>query len=165
MFHLAAEAAADSFVRENFVNGGGGVHNMSQFKLMSWNIEGLSEFKEMETVDYMSRFGIDVCCLQETRKSKSDVYMSNGAWFILSGGDCDSTEWHGVGFVISRRFKQRIRGFCQVNNRIASLKIHCSGGTFAVITVLAPHNLRPQDKNWNFYDQLSNVMLSTSTIW
>ena len=145
------------------MNGGGGVHNMSQFKLMSWNIEGLSEIKEMEIVDYMSRFGIDVCCLQETRKSKSDVYMSNGAWFILSGGDGDSTEWHGVGFVISRRFKQHIRGFCQVNNRIASLKIHCSGGTFAVITVLAPHNLRPQDEKWNFYDQLSNVMLNTST--
>ena len=143
-------AAADSFV-----NGSGGVHNMSQFKIMSWNIEGLSELKENEIVEYMSRFEIDVCCLQETRKSKSDVYTSNGAWCILSGG--------GVGFVISRRFRQYVRGFCQVSDRIASLKINCAGGTFAIITVLAPHNLRPQPEKWDFYDQLSNVLSNTST--
>ena len=82
-------AAADSFV-----NGSVGVHNMSQFKIMSSNIEGLSELKENEIVEYMSGFEIDVCCLQETRKSKSDVYTSNGAWFILSDGAHGSPEWY-----------------------------------------------------------------------
>ena len=58
---------------------------MSQLKIMSWNIEGLALLKETEMIDYMFRFDVDVCCLQETRRSKSDVFKCNGYEFILSG--------------------------------------------------------------------------------
>ena len=130
---------------------------------MSWNIEGLSELKEMEIAQYMTQYEVDICCLQETRGCKSDVYLSHGFSFILSGGAQGGTEWYGVGFVISSRLKRHIRGFCQVSGRIASLKIKCLGGTIALLTVLAPHNLRPQHEKWAFYDQLGNVMSNTST--
>ena len=63
---------------------------------MPWNIAGLSLLKEMDIVKYMSRFDMDVCCLQETRKIKSDVYACKGYQFILSGSADGSTEWCGV---------------------------------------------------------------------
>ena len=59
---------------------------------MSWNIEGLTVLKEMEIVQCMSRLDVDICCLQETRKCKSDVYVSNGYEIILSGGAQGHTE-------------------------------------------------------------------------
>ena len=63
---------------DNFGIGSGGARNISQFSIMSWNVEGLTELKENgRFVAYMTRFEIDVCCLQETRKTKSDVYMSH----------------------------------------------------------------------------------------
>ena len=68
-----------------------------------------------------------------------------------------------MGFVISRKLKSYIRGFCQVNERIASLKIKCRGGNVALVAVLAPHNLRPQCEKWDFYEKLDRVMSGTST--
>ena len=111
----------------------------------------------------MCQHQIDVCCLQETRKGKSDVYDSNGFVFILSGNPNTPVEWYGVGFVISPRFKQYVRGFCQVCDKIASLKVNCIGGSFAIITAYAPHNLRPQCEKLDFYDKLGNVLCRTST--
>lgn len=142
--------------------GGGGAH-VNQLKITNWNVEGLNDLKEEEIVDYMSRNSIDVCCVQETRKSKSDIYELRGFTFILSGCNSGSMEWYGVGFVVSPQFKRRIRGFCQVSERIATLKIGCSGGTFALITALAPHNLRPQGEKWDFFDKLGKVLSTTST--
>ena len=136
---------------------------MSQLKIMSWNIEGLSLLKETEIIDYMFRFDVDVCCLQEARRSKSDVFKCNGYEFILSGSSDGPTDWYGVGFVISPRLRRHRRGFCQINDRIASLKLKCRGGTFAIITVLAPHNLRPQQEKWDFYEKLNQVASNTST--
>ena len=119
---------------------------MSQLNIMSWNIEGLSLLKETGIIDYMFRFDVDVCCLQETRGSKSDVFDCNGYEFILSGSSDGPTDWYGVGFVIFPRLRRHRRGFCQINDRIASLKLKCGGGAIAIITVLAPHNLRPQQE-------------------
>ena len=147
---------------DNFGIGSGGARNISQFSIMSWNVEGLTELKEMEIVAYMTRFEIDVCCLQETRKTKSDVYMSHGSYFILSGSAQNSTEWYGVGFVVSRRFRHLVRGFCQQSERIASLKIKCNAGSLAIFAVLAPHNLRPPDEKWKFYEELGVAISKTS---
>ena len=137
-------AAVSSFDCDLSGDGCGGCALVSQIMITNWNVEGLNDLKQEEIVNYMSRKdsrnNVDVCCLQETKKSISDTYELRGFSFILSGGKSGSNEWYGVGFVVPPRFKLRIRGFCQVSERIATLKISCSGGTFALITALAPHN-------------------------
>ena len=82
---------------------------------------------------------------------------------FFQGSSDGPTDWYGVGFVISPRLRHHCRGFCQINDRIASLKLKCRGGTIAIITVLAPHNLRPQQEKWDFYEKLNQVASNTST--
>ena len=99
---------------DSFEKGSGGVRNLSQLIFMSWNIEGLSLLKETGIIDYMFRFDVDVCCLQETNRSKSDVFDCNGYEFILSGSSDGPTDWCGVGFVIFPRLRHHRRGFSSV---------------------------------------------------
>ena len=44
----------------NFGAGSGDVHRMSQLKIMSCNVEALSELEEFEILDDMSRFDVDI---------------------------------------------------------------------------------------------------------
>ena len=71
-------------------------------------------------------------------------------------------EWYGVGFVVSPRFKDRVQGFCQFSNRVALLKVKCTGGAFAHGTALAPHNLRQQCEKLEFYENLAQSLARTS---
>ena len=41
----------------------------------SRNVEGLTDVKIRRVIDYMVEFSIGVMCLQEARKSKSDVFV------------------------------------------------------------------------------------------
>ena len=68
----------------------------------SWNLEGLTEIKLYEICTYMSANSIDILCMQETRKVKSDNYDTDGGFQVyLSGSGDASREWAGVGFIIA----------------------------------------------------------------
>ena len=53
-------------VTDNFELGNGVTQEKERITVLSWHIEGLTDLKEMEIVQYMSRFDIDICCLQHT---------------------------------------------------------------------------------------------------
>ena len=112
----------------------------------------------------MIEFSIGVMCLQETRKSKSDVFVEErGFKIILSGCSVAEREWAGVGFIVSPKVRKSIKGFCQFSNRLASLKLKTSGGVFAVLCAYAPHNLKELSEKLVFYDGLNKLLKNTST--
>ena len=135
----------------------------NSFSACTWNVEGLTEVKLLQVCSYMEKNGIDVCCIQETRKSKSEYYFTeDGFYVILSGGCSSEQEFAGVGFIVSPRAAPKVSGFCQLNRRIASLKLKVLGGKVAFFCTYAPHNLKPVAERMEFYEQLSDLYSRTS---
>jgi hypothetical protein len=130
----------------------------------TWNVEGLTDVKTEQIIDYMIQHSIGVMCIQEVRKLKSEVLDSDrGYQLILSGGSASQREWAGVGFIVSPKVRKSIVGYCQFNNRMASLKLKTTGGVFAILSVYAPHNLKDVSEKHAFYDDLSKLLRKTST--
>ena len=61
-----------------------------------------------------------------------------------------------VGFIVGPKLRPHIEGYCQVSSRVASLKLKCAGGRFAIFSAYAPHNMRSLDERWAFYEELGN---------
>ena len=130
----------------------------------TWNVEGLTDIKVEQIIDYMTQNSIGVLCMQETRRLKSDVFMtSRGYKVILSGSSTSEREWAGVGFILSPKVCKSIAGFCQYNNRLASVKLKTGGGVFAVLSAYAPHNMKEISEKIVFYDGLNILLKRTST--
>ena len=131
--------------------------NSNRICIGTWNVEGLTEVKLFEIRTYMNLHGVDVFCIQETRQSGSDYYVTDdGFLVVLSGGSDGGREWAGVGFIVAPRLKKHVDGFCQVSSKVASLKVKCSGGRFGLISVYAPHNLKNLNEKWAFYEELGD---------
>ena len=93
--------------------------HIGSIRIGSWNVEGLTDVKKEQVIDHMIQYSIE-----ETRKLKSDVYLtSRGYKLILSGCSTSEREWAGVGFILSPKVCKSVAGFCKFNNRLASLKL------------------------------------------
>ena len=92
----------------------------------------------------MKTNSVDILCVQECRKLKSDKFWSDsGHMVLLSGSGSGTREWAGVGFIVSPRMQSQVIGFRPISNRIAVLKMRTAGGCVAFLSVLSPHNLKP----------------------
>ena len=93
--------------------------------------------------------------MQEVRRLKSDCFRAESGFSVYLSGSCSGDrEWAGVGFVVAPHVSSCVVGFTPMSNRIASLKLKVAGGHIALVTVLAPHTLRPPDEKLSFYDEL-----------
>ena len=72
-------------VTANFELGNAVTQGMERVKIC------LAMLKEMEIVQCMSRFDVDICCLQETRKPRSHVFHSSRRHSTSRG-----MEWRGI---------------------------------------------------------------------
>ena len=143
-------------VGHHFCDGSGDIgSDTNNIKALTWNVEGLTDVKLIQICTYMDRHQIDVCCIQETRKSKSEYYFTDeGYMVILSGGNCSEREWAGVGCIIAPRLRCHVDGFCQLDERIMSVKVKVIGGILAFVCVYAPHNLKDLGDRLGFYEAL-----------
>ena len=114
-------------------------------------MRGLTELKLHELILHMGTYNIDILCIQETWTKNADVYEEQGHLIVLSGGSCPGRVWSGVGFIISPRIRDKIRGYKQINDRIAYVKLKLEGGVLALFTIYAPHNLKPLGERIDFY--------------
>ena len=77
----------------------------------SWNVEGLTDIKLEEISIYMHNNSVDILAIQETRKLKSDSYVTEDGYLVyLSGSGTDDKEWAGVGLIISPEMRKYIIG-------------------------------------------------------
>ena len=64
--------------------------------IRNWNVEGLTNFKLHEIFTYMVDNSIDIMCLQETRKTMSDTYVTDLGYEVFLFGTGD-TQRHFAG--------------------------------------------------------------------
>ena len=102
----------------------------------------------------MATYGIDVLCIQETRKPKADVYFEHDHQIVLSGADCDGNTWAGVGFIIAPRLRRYVKSYKQVSDRVCVLKLRVQSKTLGLLGVYAPHNQRPPEERIDFFNAL-----------
>ena len=102
----------------------------------------------------MLNYGIDVLCIQETRKPKAEVYFEHDHLIVLSGADCDGSTWVGDGFIIAPRLRGCVNSYKQVSDRIRVLKLRLQAQTLGPLGVYAPHNQRPPEERIDFSNTL-----------
>ena len=136
-----------------------GVGHRHRLIICSWNVEGLTDIKLEQIALYMKQNSLDVVCMQEVRKAKSDTFeLDSGHLVFWSGGGGDAREWAGVGFMVSPRFKSQIIGYIPFSSRNACLKLKVTRGCIALFTVLATHNLRDLSEIMQFYGSSDGSM-------
>ena len=130
----------------------------------SWNVEGLTDITLHEMRAYMVLNSVDIVCIQESRKSKSDHFATcDGFAVFLSGRGDEEREFAGVGFVVAPSFRKFVIGCDPYSSRISSLKIRVTGGCGYIFSVYAPHNLHALDARSKFYEDLSASLKKTKS--
>ena len=131
---------------------------------VSWNVEGLTEDKLLTLQTYMHKYNIDLICLQESHRPKSDYYVTdNGYLVILSGAAGSCKEYAGVGFVVAPWIRRSVIGFCQYSNRLASLKLRVPGGKAVFFSAYAPHSGKSFDERQSFFQSTAEIFSKTSS--
>ena len=131
--------------------------NDEYVKLVSWNVEGLTELKTLEICLYMKEHDIDVACVQETWSSASTSYDADGGHRVMLSSQTGQDTGHtGVGFIVSPLAKKNVIKFIPVSGRTCSLTLKCRQGNLNLLGVYAPHNHRPEADKLAFYDELDS---------
>ena len=79
----------------------------------------------------MKSNGIGISCVQEIRKFSSEHFTTpEGFLCIFSGANCakEKTSDSGVGFIIAPEVRPSVVGFCQLSDRLCSLRLRVEGG-------------------------------------
>jgi len=113
-------------------------HGISNsFSVATFNVRGLSSCikKELLASD-LERYGVHVCCLQETKVEHGfDDTFNN---YRVFGLPCSSRH-HGIGFAVHRCLFARLHKFWKICDRVAVLQIHLSpSNILSIINVYAP---------------------------
>ena len=130
--------------------------------MATWNVEGLSDTKVVELIEFMRRRDIGVLCIQETHICSSPYYSVDGFLVILSGSASAQRESAGVGFILSPLAQKSLVGFLQKTNRLACLKLRVRGGQVALICAYAPHSRYAFDVRQSFFQELKVTYERTS---
>ena len=91
------------------------------FKLGTFNVRGLTkDVKQKQLSNDMTKYGLDVACIQETKISlliNKDVDKNK---LICTESLCAH---YGLGFMVAPRWKDHIYRFWRVNDRISVLQL------------------------------------------
>ena len=124
----------------------------------TWNVEGLTDVKLEQILIYMAQNSLDVVCIQEVRKLKSDSFLHDSGCQIYWSGSGDGVrEWAGVGFIVSKRLQKSVVGFTPISNRICCLRVRVTGGCLALFSVYAPHNGKDLSERSELYTSLEHA--------
>ena len=136
-------------------------------KFGTFNVRGLnSNLKQCILAKDMSRYELDILCLQETKITKGSTFVRGDSTFIL----LDSTSKHyGNGFIVSNRISQNIVKYKHHTDRISSLTIKIGADdryTLNVVNCYGPHSGRTSSNPLEadeFYATLDQVISSFSS--
>ena len=111
----------------------------------------------------MTRRGISILSIQETRVSQTPhYYTDDGFLIILSGSSGDGKEWAGTGFIVAPCMTHAVIGFLQYSARLCCLNMRVRGGKMASISAYAPHSGYSFDQRQAFFEQLGDMIENTS---
>ena len=112
-----------------------------------------------EVVEMLSRRGVDVCCLQETR-------WRGGSARKIEGKDCyykffwcgDDTGYGGVGIMIAEKWINDVISVTRHNHRCIQLRFLVGTVIVNTICCYAPQTGLPTEEKDAFYDQVMSLV-------
>ena len=112
----------------------------------------------------MEKHAIDVMCIQETHKPNSAYFVTGAGYLLILSGTADvEKESAGVGFIMSPSMRRSIIGFCQLSERLASVKLRVTGGKAVLFSAYAPHSGKPFGERQTFYQHVAEAYSATSS--
>ena len=142
----------------------------SVLKLGTWNIrtmtpgfsddlQGIRNARKTAVIDLeLSRLRMDIVALQETRLSGSGSVRESHFTFFWQGKPSDEIREHGVGFAVRNTLLGSIILPAEGTERILSLQLQSSTGSFSLISAYAPTLTSPAEAKDKFYDDLSTAV-------
>ena len=84
---------------------------------------------------------------------------------ILSGHEGPEINFAGVGFLVAPWACDAIVGFCQFNERMASIKLKIPGGEATVVSIYAPPNTpnHPYEERHDFFATAAEFVVDLRT--
>ncbi len=135
--------------------------------IASLNCRGLAEnAKRQHLIHIMKEHQIDLLALQETKQKHNSLEMLEGYTIYFSAtpnmnlmtqrrGN-QTTEHHGVGFIVAPSLKDHIIDCTPINERIMEIKIEAKGMNYTFINAYAPHSARPANEKQMFWNKLES---------
>ena len=135
--------------------------------IASLNCRGLAEnAKRQHLIHIMKEHQIDLLALQETKQKHNSLETLEGYTIYFSAtpnmnlmtqrrGN-QTTEHHGVGFIVAPSLKGHIIDCTPINERIMEIKIEAKGMNYTFINAYAPHSARPANEKQMFWNKLES---------
>ena len=135
--------------------------NKTRTNIASFNVRGLVDPNEQANLlKDMTKYKVDICCLQETKISElSDETRDKYRLILLPGKQC---RHYGLGFAINEFWSQRLESYEYVSDRIAVATFKTSKRTtMKIINIYAPTQAKANENRSireEFYDQLEATL-------
>ena len=144
--------------------GGRSKPNLRKLVVGSWNVEGFTDTKLEELQNHMFHNHIGVLCSQETHRTVSEYYITDGGFLVILSGDEDGC-FAGVGFIVAPHCRRCVVSFCLESCRQASLKLRVPGGKMVICSLYAPHSGKSFEERQTFFSNSSRLDELTFSSW
>lgn len=141
-------------------------------KIATWNLQGgLQSNQAFETVAQdMTKYKIDIACLQETRCEEYNYFPKNNNGYITCIGSDSNTPVHrryGQGFYISPQWIDNYLGVTKISDRISVLQMTLNNNSerkpiMTIVNIYAPTSQFAQkypDEYKTFYKNIQEVII------
>ena len=130
-------------------------------KIGTWNVKSMLKPGKMEEVAReMLRYKIDILALQEIRW-KAEGRIDKNNYTFLYGGETKQGK-NGTGFMIKKKFKERIMEYRRINGRISVLRVKNKIANITIVNGYAPTEESGEDEKDAFYEELEKVCEETN---
>ena len=126
---------------------------------LSNDIQQVDDARKTALIDKeLSRLGVDIACLQETRLADSGTLREKSYTFFCQGKTPEEPRLHGVGFAVKNTLITSIEPPTAGTERILNLRLSTSTGPATIISVYAPTLCAaPEDKD-QFFEALHEAI-------
>ena len=127
----------------------------------TWNIESLIGLgKHQALAEFVTKKGLDILCLQETKSTASNEIFAKGGKYLLSGTPTDPAA--GVGFFVPAKTLPLVFDFIPFSSRVAALLLRTQPLPTIILTIYAPSMLQDSSQDLTrkqkFWDELPKFL-------
>lgn len=126
---------------------------------LSTDIQQIDDARKTAIIDIeLSRLGVDIACLQETRLADSGTLREKNYTFFWQGKPSEEPRQHGVGFAVKNTLISFIEPPTAGTERILTLRLSTSTGPATIVTLYAPTLCAAPEVKDQFYEALDEVI-------
>ena len=126
---------------------------------LSNDIQQIDDARKTAIIDKeLSRLGVDIACLQETRLADSGTLQEDSYSFFWQGKLPEKPRQHGVGFAVKNTLVTSIESPTADRERILNLRLSTSTGPATIDSVYAPTLCASSVDKDHFFEALDEVI-------